>query len=153
MAWFASYLSNRQQSIKIGKAVSSPRHLPDVIPKGSVLGPQLFSIYTQPLQNLIQRCGMSFHLYADDTQLYLAFDPKSPNSITNMSQILSNCTAEINAWMDSHFLKLNSDKTELVIITTPTLSNHNIQSLDMCDTVSLPSAQMQEILGSVGIVT
>ena len=43
--------------------------------KGSVLDPALFTMYTKPLRTIAQRSGVKYHLYADDTQLYVSLDP------------------------------------------------------------------------------
>jgi hypothetical protein len=76
LRWFQSYLDSRYQRVKIGSVVSSDKHLQYGVPQGSVLGPQLFTMYTQPLASVIQHIGMDFHLYADDTQIYISFNPK-----------------------------------------------------------------------------
>ena len=47
--WFASFLRNRCQAIKIGSTLSELSNLIYGVPQGSVLGPLLFSLYTTPL--------------------------------------------------------------------------------------------------------
>ncbi len=62
----------------------------------------------------------SYHCYADDTQLYLSFQPDDP---TVAAQI-SGCLADISAWMKEHHLQLNLAKTELLVfLATPTLQH------------------------------
>ena len=131
LSWFRSYLSDRHQSVKIGKTVSKSRPLPYGVPQGSVLGPQLFSIYTLPLHSVIEESNMSYHLYADDTQIYFAFNPKCAISTENMKQTIDSCTAHIGQWMTKNCLKLNSDKTEVLILTKPSVSQI-VPSLTIC---------------------
>ena len=74
LAWFKSYMQGRNQSVLINDKASSIWELLFGVPQGSVLGPLLFIIYTSPLGQLLRDLGISYHLYADDTQLYLTFD-------------------------------------------------------------------------------
>ena len=57
---------------------------------------------------------MSFHLYADDTQLYLSFDSRVPSSGPEVIACLELCIADIRHWMLVNKLKLNDDKTEFL---------------------------------------
>ena len=88
------------------------------VPQGSVLEPVLFTIYTTPLGRIIQRHGSTYHLYVDDTQLYMAFKPTNVTSKCDAISQIEACVAGIRIWMNDNFLKLNDDKTETLVITT-----------------------------------
>ena len=45
LSWFTSYLADRVQSVKIGSVLSDTCKLLYGVPRGSVLGPLLFSLY------------------------------------------------------------------------------------------------------------
>ena len=81
LRWFASYLRNRCQAIKIGSTLSELSNLIYGVPQGSVLGPLLFSLYTTPLSKIIRlHPHIKFHFYADDTQLYIHLSHKNASS-------------------------------------------------------------------------
>ncbi len=103
-----------------GGEVSKAHQLVTGVPQGSVIGPLLFSTYTTSLGPIIQARGFFYNWYADDTQLYLSFQPDDP---TVAAQI-SGCLADILVWMKVHHLQLNLVKTELLVFpATPTLQH------------------------------
>ena len=85
------------------------------MPQGSVLGPVLFSLYTTSLSQVIANRNLSHHRYADDTQVYISL---SQSNVQESLSTLSDCLTDILSWMESSKLKLNPDKTDLIIIGT-----------------------------------
>jgi len=59
---------------------------------------------------------LQFHIYADDTQLYLSFDAKFTKSVDDQITLLKNCMDRVGLWMATNYLKVNNDKTELIIL-------------------------------------
>lgn len=81
------------------------------MPQGSVLGPILFCLYTLDLSKLLDKYGVRFKLFADDTQFYMTF-----TNIEDSEAYLSSTLTDIKQWMDSRQLKLNQDKTECLYV-------------------------------------
>ena len=116
MEWLTSYLTDRVQTVKIDDACSSEKKLLFGVPQGSVLGPILFSLYSSPVAAIARKHGLTVQLYADDTQLYLAFHPVEADDALARVEA---CIAEIKQWMVKNKLQLNSDKTLVLLFGSP----------------------------------
>ena len=111
--WIRSYLTNRTQYVTVNNFSSDQHKLRTGVPQGSVLGPILFTLYVSPLGDISRKHNINSHFYADDTQLYISFRPGHELSY-NISK-LERCVSDIKGWMRQNFLKLNEDKTEILL--------------------------------------
>ena len=116
--WFKSYLCNREQSIFIDGKTSNPVTLHFGVPQGSVLGPIKFSVYSSPVYEIAQSHQVQVHCYADDTQIYQDFSMSAEECQIAVSKV-EKCVKDIKDWMMQNKLKLNDDKTEVLIINSP----------------------------------
>lgn len=142
LKWFAHYLTARTYFVKIEDHQSKSSALQHGVPQGSVLGPLLFIIYLLPLGNILRHHGIHFHSYADDIQLYVSTKPTAtlpPNTLTT-------CIHDIQAWMTTNYLQINSNKTEVLLIGTPSiLSKSNLSSVSIGEDVIPVSKQVKSL--------
>ena len=61
-----------------------------------MLGPLLYSLYTSPLGDIARSHGLSYHFYADDTQLCLSFESSSPEDLSTCKSGLEDCVKDID---------------------------------------------------------
>ena len=93
------------------------------IPQGSILGPLkplLFLLYTISLGKIFID-HIHYHLYADENEIFLLPQPFAPGfclglaldpvSVKDIVHRLEVTATNIKMWMDSHFLKINPQKT------------------------------------------
>ena len=76
LLWFQSYLMDRTQRVAIGSVQSDDIKLRFSVPQGSVLGPKLYCIFAKPVDEICRCHGISYHSYADDTQVYQVIKPQ-----------------------------------------------------------------------------
>lgn len=115
VAWFDSYFRSRSQSVVLEQATndkkSGSRSIRRGIAQGSILGPLLFILYSADLVSHIQFC--KYHMYADDLQLYLSFNPaETSGAIEKINSDLQ----RIYKWSEQNALVLNPDKSKYLII-------------------------------------
>ena len=106
--WFESYLSDRKQMTLVNN-IESDLLDEDVygVPQGSVLGPLLFLLYINDINNVIKNSYC--HLYADDTIIIQsASDPDI--LISGLERELNN----INFWLENNKMTINTKKTEVI---------------------------------------
>src|SRR2546425_941446 len=108
-----SYLSDRTYHVVVQSSSSPSLHITTGVPQGSVLGPLLFSLYTSPISHILKNTTVSFHLYADGTQLYISFS-SSDSSIALAS--LSHAFDSVYSWLTLNRLSVNPNKTEYLLI-------------------------------------
>ena len=115
LQWFASYFKHRRCHVTIDGVNSDDIELQHGAPQGSVIGPLSFTMYVRPIGDILRKHGVSFHMYADDIQIYIPFNPKIPGNAESALAKLKLCITEVQDWMLTNKLKLNRDKTEFFI--------------------------------------
>ena len=111
--WFVSYLSNRTHAVSLLGSVSPPLTNNFGVPQGSILGPLLFLIFVNDIPSMPSDITMS--MYADDVQLAIPFPPKQENDTRNRAEAI---LYELKNWYDLNGLKLNSSKTQCMVLGT-----------------------------------
>ena len=103
--------------------VSPRRSVTQTTNQGTVLGPILFSLYTNPINTIIHsHNSINYHFYAIVTQLYITL---SLGNFSYSIQTLKNCLNNIQNFRFKNKLKLNPDKTEFNLIG----SKNNLKQL------------------------
>ena len=142
--WFDSYLTNREPRVCINTSFSNPRYLKCGVPQGSVLGARIYTMYVRPMSEIINRHNVSYHSYADDSQLYIQCD-NNEESIRCAITRLEQCISDICEWMSGNSLKINQDKTEFIIFSCKS-DQYNHLSLNVGSEIIHPSKSVK-ILG------
>ena len=107
--------------------------------QGSCLGPLLFTTYASKLFEVIKNYLPQSHAYADDTQLYLAFNADSACSENDAVEAMEQFIQAIRSWMIKDKLRLNDNKTEFMIIgTRKQLAKVNIDGLSVGESIIAP---------------
>ena len=113
------------------------------VPQGSVLGPLKFCLYLLPLAAILRYHNIGYHVYADDTQLYISFKNKDPSGPLAR---LNSCISDIRVWMIKNKLKINDSKIECIIFRSPQCkASISGVSVSVGDSNILPSPKVRDL--------
>ena len=128
ISWMKDYLHGRSQAVYIDGALSSFLPVNVGVPQGSILGPLCYVLFTNDLPETILDTGSHVHwshmtthcaecgglcCFADDS----TYSVSSADQDT-LSQKLNDRYSVLASYMNSNRLKLNDDKTHLLIMAT-----------------------------------
>ena len=130
----SSYLSCRQQKIKIENDESNWCKLLNGVPQGSILGPLLFTVLLNDIKNVIKNC--QHHCYADDTQI---FKKTNIQNIAECVKLINNDLDNIATFSINNCLQINADKSHYIILGTK-------KKLSELKNVDIPDVKMNNEL-------
>ena len=71
----------------------------------------LFTLYSQPLSDVISCHSCDYRKYVDDTEIS---EGAPPSDFTSAQSNIQSCISDILSWMQSNKLKLNTERTEMM---------------------------------------
>lgn len=150
LTWLTTYLKDRTFSVCIQGCHGKKTVLLFGVPQGSLLGPLLFILYSKEIENIALKYGLSVKLYADDSQIYIELERTS--DLQAEKEKVESCLKEIQVWMSTNFMKLNSSKTKLIIFNPPR-SPYNVPLVNTNFCIKFNEKELEEsssvkVLGS-----
>ena len=115
LQWFSSYLTDRTHYVSLSNYCSAFTHVHSGVLQGSVLGPMLFTMYIKPLSAIIDSHSIIHLSFADDIQFHMS---APSDRISELLHSMQSCISDVKAWATANILKLNDNKTELMIVTS-----------------------------------
>ena len=109
LEWLKAFLSNRTQVVNISGHVSENVYITSGVPQGSVLGPTLFLLFINDIDDILFGTSVRMKLYADDVKLYSSF--------TQTSCDLQAVCDRLQTWAEKWQLQTSYDKCSVQRIT------------------------------------
>ena len=92
-------------------------------------------MYIKPLSAIIDSHSIIHHSFADDLQLQMS---APPDRISELLHSMQSCISDVKALATANMLNLNSNKTELMLVT----SNRTKHLQSLPTTITIGNAQI-----------
>ena len=145
LQWFPSYLTDRTHYVSLSNHCSAFTHVHSGVPQGSVLGPILITMYIKPLSAIIDSHSITHHSFVDDLQLQMS---APPDRISELLHSMQSCISDVKAWATANMLRLNDNKTELMLVTSKRTKHlHSLPTSITIGNVQIPLKKSVKNLG------
>ena len=140
-------MANRNQYVSINEYESGLAALNCGVPQGSVLGPFLFLLYMNDLNQAIRFCKV--HQFADNTN-FLCLS----NSIKKLNKLVSADLKHPANWLNANKISLNVKKTEVVIFKSKQKKFEGDLKFKLCGKRLHPTESVKKLMQTlVGNIT
>ena len=93
-------------------------------------------MYIKPLSAIIDSHSIIHHSFADDLQLQMS---AHPDRISELLHSMQSCISDVKAWATANMLKLNDNKTELMLVTSKRTKHlHSLPTSITKDNAQIP---------------
>ena len=131
LCWFDSYLRPRSFRVVVSDSVSSSKDLTFSVPQGSAAGANFFTAYCESLPSVLP-LSITLQGFADDHFMHKMFKAGDQAAEKDTIDLLSEAFNNTQTWMTAMRLKLNSDKTEFLILgSTPQLNKLTTKTISV----------------------
>ena len=141
----SSYLTDRTHYVSLSNHCSAFAPVHSGVPQGSVLGPILFTICIKPFSAIIDSQSIIHHSFADDIQLQMS---APPYRVSELLHSMQSCIGDFKAWATANMLKLNDNKTELMLVTSK--RNKHLHSLPTSITIGNAQIPFKQSVKNLG---
>ena len=98
-----------------------------------------------PLSVIIDLHSTIHHSFADDLQLQMS---ATPDGISELLHSMQSCVCDVKAWATVNMIKLNDNKTELMLVTSNRTKHlHNLPASITIENAQIPFKQSVKNLG------
>ena len=138
----SNYLCNRKQCTFVNNTYSHYANITTGVPQGSVLGPLLFLIYVNDIQNAAP--SVSTRLFADDTNVFLA-----NKDCTKLIEMVTETLSQLKIWFESNKLTLHIGKTTFTIFHARKQCNHTCDESFYFNSTRIRKSPFTKYLGLI----
>ena len=102
-------------------------------------------MYIKPLSAIIDSHSIMHQSFADDLQLQMS---APPDRISEILHTMQSCMSDVKTWATANMLKLNDNKTELMLVTSKRTKHlHNLSTSITIGNAQIPFKQSVKTLG------
>jgi hypothetical protein len=110
--WLENWLGNRKQRVCLNGVCSSWKDVTSSVIQGSILGPILFTIFSNDIDQVLKTSSIS--KYADDSKVFSRMRKGSDQTLVDDQKNLQADLNRIISWSEEWKMEINTDKCHVI---------------------------------------